>query len=149
MSEQVVADGHRLRALQMGVTRHHPARMCARLGSKGFDHVGQRRDQLRRGNPAVEPKVQGNLIVARTPCVKGRASRCDLCETSLDGGMDVLIGLAELELTTVELALDSAKAALDRRQPSPGQEARPGEAARMGDAAGDVERIQLEIRFQR
>jgi hypothetical protein len=80
--------------------------------------------------------------------MQSRAGRRDLCETALDGGVDVLIGLAELELTAVELALDSAKAALDRGQPSPGQESRLGQAPRMGDAAGDVERIELEIYFQ-
>jgi hypothetical protein len=62
--------------------------------------------------------------------------------------VDVLVGLAELELALVQLALDAAKAAFDQREARPGQETRREQAARVRDAAGDVKRVQLEIRLQ-
>ena len=149
MGEQVVADRHRLRALQVGVAGHRPAGMLAGLDSQRFHDVRDRHDQLRRRHPAVEPQVQGDLVVARPPRVKRGAGGGDLGQSPLDRRVDVLVGCAELELAAVELAPDAAKAALDRRQPRPGDEARPGEPPRVGDAAGDVERIELEIRLQR
>jgi len=63
--------------------------------------------------------------------------------------MDVLIRFAEFELAAVELALDAAQAALDRRELRPRQKASLGQPPRMRDAAGDVEGIELEVRFQR
>jgi hypothetical protein len=109
-----MADGHRLRTLEMGVARHDPGRVSARLGSECFDHIGERRNQLRRRHPAVEPQVQRHLVVARTAGVKSRAGRGDLGQSPLDRGVNVLVGLAELELPVVELALDPAEATLDR-----------------------------------
>jgi hypothetical protein len=63
--------------------------------------------------------------------------------------VDVLVGLAELELAVVQLALDAAKATLDQREARPGQKARREKPARMRNAAGDIERVQLEVRLQR
>ncbi len=37
--QQVVADGHRLRALKMRVTGHHPTCMRSSLGGERLDHV--------------------------------------------------------------------------------------------------------------
>jgi hypothetical protein len=62
--------------------------------------------------------------------------------------VDVFVGVFEIELTGVELALDSPEAALDGGQLGPGQQARRGKAARVSDAPCDVERIQLEIYLQ-
>jgi hypothetical protein len=63
--------------------------------------------------------------------------------------VDVFVGLAELEIALVQLALDTAKAALDLREARPGKQTRREKAARVRDAAGDVKRVQLEIRLQR
>jgi hypothetical protein len=80
--------------------------------------------------------------------VKGGAGRGDLGQAPLDRGVDVLVGLPEFELTAVQLTLDAAKAALDRRQSRFGENARPGEPARVRNTAGDVERVELEIRLK-
>jgi hypothetical protein len=40
VGKQVVADGDRLRALEVRVARHHPPRMPARLRGEGLDHTG-------------------------------------------------------------------------------------------------------------
>jgi hypothetical protein len=119
MGEQVVSDRHRLRVLEVGVPGHHPACMRARPGSERFHHIGERRNQLRRRHPTVETQVKRDLVVARSPGVKRSASRGDLPQSTLDGRVDVFIGGAELEIAAVQLALDPAKAALDRRQSRP------------------------------
>src|SRR5216684_435852 len=75
--------------------------------------------------------------------------RGDLGQAPFDCRMDVLVGLAELELALVQLALDTAKSAFDQREARPGKETRREQAARVRDAAGDVKRVQLEIRLQR
>ena len=149
VGQQVMADRHRLRALQVCVTGHQPARMRAGLGAESVHQHGDRRDELRRGHPAVEPQIQRDLVVARAPSVKRGAGWGDLGQASLDRRVDVLVGCAELELAAVELAPDAAKAALDRRQSRFGENARLGQPPSVGDAAGDVERVELEIRFQR
>jgi hypothetical protein len=81
--------------------------------------------------------------------VQSGACGRDLGQPALDRGVDVLVGLAELELAFVQLTLDAAKAALDQREARPGQKTRGGKAARVRDAAGDVKRIELEISLQR
>jgi len=63
--------------------------------------------------------------------------------------VDVLVGLAELELALVQLALDAAEAAFDQREARPGEKTRDGESARVRDAAGDVKRVQLKVCLQR
>ncbi len=131
----------RLRALEMRVAGHHPTRVTASLGGERLDHLRERGRQLRRGNPAVQPKVQRDLVVARSPGVQGCAGGRDFGKPSLDGGVDVFVRVFEIEFPRVELALDPAQAALDRGEPGFGKKARRGQAPRVGNAAGDVERI--------
>jgi hypothetical protein len=63
--------------------------------------------------------------------------------------VDVFVGVFEIELARVELALDAPEAALDRGQLRPGKKARCGQPASVGDAAGNVERIELEVDLER
>ena len=81
--------------------------------------------------------------------MKRRAGGRYLGQAPLDRGVNVLVGLAELELAVVELALYPAKAALDRGQSRLRDKACLGQPTRVREAAGDVERIKLEIRLQR
>jgi len=81
--------------------------------------------------------------------VKRRTGRGDLGQAPLDRGVNVLVRLAELELPVVELALDPAEATLDRGKSRSRKKAGLGQPACMREAAGDVERIKLEIRLQR
>jgi hypothetical protein len=80
--------------------------------------------------------------------VKRGAGRRELGQTALDCGVDVFVGLFEIELTGVELALDPPEPPLDRGQLCFRQKACRGKAARVGDAPGDVERIELEVDLQ-
>ena len=81
--------------------------------------------------------------------MKRRAGGRYLGQAPLDRGVNVLVGLAELELPVVELALDPPEAAFDRGQSRWGDKACLGQPARVREAAGDVERIKLEIGLQR
>ena len=123
--------------------------MCSSLGGESVDRLRERRHQHRSGGTAVEAKVKRDLVVARAAGVQGGAGRRELGEPPLDGGVDVFVGLFEIELTGVELALYPPEAALDRGQLRLGQESCRGKAARMGDAPCDVERIELEVDLQR
>ena len=75
--------------------------------------------------------------------------RGDLGQPALNGGVDVLVAFAELELAIVQLTLDATQATLDQREARPGQKACREESAGVRDAAGDVKRVELEIRLQR
>ena len=149
MRQQVMADRDRLRALEVGVSRHHPTCMPASLGRESLDHVSDRGHERRCRHAAVQAEVQSHLVVARAARVQRGACRRELRQPALDCRVDVLVGVAELELTFVELALDPAQTALDRRQLRFRQKARRGQPARVGDAPGDVERIELEVDLER
>jgi hypothetical protein len=123
--------------------------MRSSLGGERIDHVPDRGNKLRSGNAAVQPQVQRNLVVARAPCVQGGPGRRDFSEPAFDCGVNVLVGVFEFEFVCVELPLDTAQATLDRRQPALGKKARRGKATRVSEAAGDVERVQLEVDLQR
>ena len=148
VGQQMVADSHRLRALEVRIAGHHPSRVRSSLAGQGVDRLGDRRDQHRRGGTAVESKVKRDLVVARTAGVQGGAGRRELGQPALDRRVDVLVGLLEIELTGVELPFDPPETALDRGQPGLRQKARRREPARVGDAPRDIERIELEIDLQ-
>jgi hypothetical protein len=118
------------------------------LGGELVDQAGDRLHQVRGGKTAEQAEIERDLVVARAPRVQRGTGRGDLGQAPFDCGVDVLVGLAELELALVQLALDAAKAAFDQREARPGQETRREQAARVRDAAGDVKRVQLEIRLQ-
>ena len=73
----------------------------------------------------------------------------ELGQPALDCSVDVFVRVFEIEFTRVELALDPPQAALDRCQLRFGNKARRGQPASVGDAAGDVERIELEVDLER
>ena len=81
--------------------------------------------------------------------MQSSAGGSQLGQPALDGGVDVLVGLAKLELFTIQLLLDAAKAPLDRGELRLRDDARRGEATRVREAAGDVEWVQLEVGLQR
>jgi hypothetical protein len=114
MGEQVMTDGHRLRALQVGVAGHHPTRVLSSLGGERVDDVGDGGDEVRGRETAVQAQVQRDLVVARASRMQSGSSGCDLGQPAFDGCVDVLVCVAELEFALVQLALDVTKAALDQ-----------------------------------
>lgn len=75
--------------------------------------------------------------------------RRDLGQPPLDGGVDVLVRLGELERAGVQLTLDAAQATLDGCELRRLQDSGRSEAPRMRDAARDVEGIELEVDLER
>ncbi len=77
------------------------------------------------------------------------ARRRDLGQPSLDRGVDVLVCVGKLELAALQLTLDAAKAAFDRRQLRASDDSGGGKPARVRDAARDVVGVELEVDFER
>src|SRR5438105_3577138 len=75
----------------------------------------------------------------------GRACGRQLGQTAFDCGVDVLICARELERAIIKLALDPAQSPFDGSELGRLDDAGLGQDARVGDAAGDVERIELEV----
>src|ERR1700682_2803638 len=99
----------------------------------------------------VHPQVEGDLIVAAAPGVKLAADfgAQQLMESALDGGVDVLVAIDELEAALVELFADALQA--PDQLLGIGTRDDPGGAqhASVGDAAGDVLSIEAAVYRQR
>jgi hypothetical protein len=74
--------------------------------------------------------------------------RSQFGEPSLDGGMNVLVGLREFERATFELALDPSQPTFDGAKLPWLENPRGSKSARVGDAACDVERVEVEVDFE-
>ncbi len=99
-----MAEGHRLRGLQVRETRHHGRRMFERLlgeralisGERGIDAV----DCIAH----EQPEVGRDLIVARARRVQPAGGRTDqFAEPALDIHMNVLQRAFELEFARFDL----------------------------------------------
>ena len=104
IGEQMMAERHRLRRLQMGEARHHGRRMFERLlrqraligGERGVDPVD------RVAHP--QPEVGRDLIVARARGMQAPGGRPDqFPEPAFDIHMNVLQRALELELAGFDL----------------------------------------------
>ena len=62
--EQVVADGHRLGALEMGVAGHHPTGVIGGFRRQSLHDCGHGVDLLAGSGAAVEAEVERDLVVA-------------------------------------------------------------------------------------
>jgi len=62
--KQVVADGHRLSVLEMGVAGHHPTGVVGGFRRQSLHDCGHGIDLLAGSGAAVEAKVERDLIVA-------------------------------------------------------------------------------------
>ena len=144
-----MAEGHRLRPLQVRVAGHRPGRVFGGCIRERFHQRADGIDGGRGREPAVEAKIRHDLVVARPAGMQCRAGGRQLCQPAFDCGVYVLIGAGELECALIKLAFDSAQPALDRFELGRGDDAGRGQAARVRDAAGDVERIELEINLER
>ena len=109
-----MAEVDRLGALQMRVGRHRPVRVA--LGERQQPRL-QRPDELQGALGALggeQRQVGRHLVVSRAAGVQLAAERPDqLGQPSLDRRVDVLVGVAELELLPLELAGDLVEAAAD------------------------------------
>src|SRR6266851_1223631 len=129
VSEQVMAEGDRLRDLQVREARHQQ-----RLDQGG--------DELAEGVDLVaQPQAQigGHLVVARARGMQALAGfSYERGEPTLDVEVHILGLERPLEAAALDLAADARKAALDGRKIAPGKDAAGGKHASMRKRAADV-----------
>ena len=104
-----------LGALQVRVARHAP--VAVRLGEleQPRHQVGDQLGRARRAPADEERQVGRHLVVARAPGVQLAADRAgELGQPALDRHVDVLVGVAELELPALELRGDRVEAGQQR-----------------------------------
>ena len=147
--EEVMADGHGLRALQVGVAGQRPRGVLARLDRQGSGDLGDGLHQVTGGRTAVQPQVEHHLVIARPPRVKRSPGRCDLSQPTLHGGVDVLVGLVKGEGAGFELGANLSQTALDGSELAAADDAGGSKPAGVREAAGDVEPIEVEVGLER
>ena len=100
----MMAEGDRLRRLQMGEARHHGAGMLQRFFGKRALVGRQRGVDPVDGVAHPEPEIGGDLIVARARGVQPPGGRPDqVAEPPLDIHMNVLERALEIELAGLDL----------------------------------------------
>ena len=82
----MVAEGDRLRALQVGVSRHHGIGFLLCQGYQRLHVLEQQRPGGFRFGAQVQAQVRGDLVVARTP---GMHFLADLADAFHQGRLDV------------------------------------------------------------
>ena len=104
IGEQMMAEGHRLRGLQMGEARHHRVGILQRLLGERALIIGERGVKTVDRVAHPEPEVGRHLIVARARGVQPPGRRPDqLGEPALDVHMDVFERTLEGELARFDL----------------------------------------------
>ena len=150
VGEQVMAYGDRLRPLQVGVAGHRPVGMAARLGCQHLDHESQAFDDRGGSSPAVEPQVEGDLVVAGAAGMQpGGGVRVQLAEAPLNRCMDVLVGIHEHKLAGLELAADGFEAPLHAAELLLGQEAGSLQRTGVSQAPEHVVLGQFDVDVER
>ena len=134
-----MAEGHRLRRLQMGEARHHRRRMRERgLGESELKPGEQRVDGIDLVAD-IEAEVGRDLIVPRPRRMQFAGDRPDqLGEAALDIEMDVLERAAEGEGAGLDLACDLVEAARDLARIRLGDDAGLGKHRGMGLGRHDI-----------
>src|SRR6202011_6348132 len=94
--------------------------------------------QLAGGGAAVETQIERHLVVSRAAGMQCSAGGSEVCQSALDGGVDVLVRFEEFETALIDLAMDRSKALLDCPQGRGLQESRRVQPGRVGEAPGDV-----------
>ena len=77
ISEQMMAEGDRLRGLEMGEARHHRARIFERLGRERELERAERAVDRADLVPDIEPEIGRHLVVARARGVQLAGHRPD------------------------------------------------------------------------
>ena len=138
--QQVVAEGHRLRHLQMGEARHDERGVA--LGLVEQRALAARRAACRSCVDLVaqpQAHVGRHLVVARARGVQALAGVADQRgQPPLDVEMHVLGVERPAEAPGVDLALDARQPALDRREVAPREDAAAPPACARGRASLDV-----------
>jgi len=100
----VVSERDRLGLLEMCVRSHDRVAGILGLVDKHSCKVLDLLDPMIDSASQIEPKIEGDLIVTGTPGVETSGVITDqFSETAFDGGVDVLVGISELETPGVRL----------------------------------------------
>jgi hypothetical protein len=135
----VVAEGHGLSDLEVREARHDEAGMALRLLEQRALKRREKREDLVDLGAQPEPQVGRDLVVARARGVQPFAGFADeRGQPALDVEMHVFGVERPAEAPLFDLAAHPRKAALDRGQLAPREQARGGEHARVGERAFDV-----------
>ena len=108
VGEEMVAEGHRLRRLQMGEARHHRAGVGERLLGQRPLQVGDLRVERVDRVAHPEPEIERDLVVARARGVQPPGIRADdLGQPRLDVHVDVFERAREREAAALDFAANS------------------------------------------
>ena len=151
--EEVVAEGHRLGSLQVGVAGKSPVGVLGGEAQQLGERVADQVDGVPRPVGDVEREVGGHLVVARAAGVELAAERPDhLRQPPLDRHVDVLVGLLEGELAGLELRGDPVEPGEHLLQlvlgEDSGPEQGPGVSPRSAHVVGRQAAIERQRRVQ-
>src|SRR5579885_902932 len=139
-----------LRALQMGIARHHRVDIAPGDTDEGAAQGGDPFFDLADLIAQVKPEVEGDLVVARTGGVKLPAGIADYCdEPAFDREMDVLVGDVEAESARIDIALDAPEPALDCARLRDLDQSDARQHPRMRDRTHDVMAVEPAVEGQR
>ena len=144
--QHVVAEGHRLGALQVGESGHHGGRMCLGQPDQRELEPLQLTGDAIDGIAQVEADVGGDLIVARTARMQFLARlAAQRGEPRFDVHVHVFEFYAPGELARGDLRLDGGQTGFDTRQFPGAEHADGGQHARVGEGGANILRRQAPI----
>jgi hypothetical protein len=142
----VVANGHRLPALEVGVAGDDRGGILFRAVEQGRLESGNRGDEKIDLRPAIQPGVGRDLVVARAGGVELRSGGADaLRQLGFHVHVDVLERGLEFEAAGFDVGEDFLQAGLDGGELVFGQQPRGLLGAGMGDRPGDVVRVKPPV----
>ena len=113
--QQVMAQVHRLRALEVRVSRQRPVRVLLGACQQRRHERAEQAQGLPGALARVHRHVRCDLVVARTRGVQALSRRAgDLRDAPLDRRVDVLVLCAEAEAILAQLLLDHIEAGQQR-----------------------------------
>jgi len=100
----MMAEGDRLRSLQMREARHDGFRMLFRALKEGRDEIGQRLLALLQLFLDPQAEIERHLVVARAGGMQAAGGGADeRCKPRLDVHMDVFETAREFEIAALDL----------------------------------------------
>ena len=146
----MVAEGHRLRDLQVGEARHHQRCVPLGLREQGLDEAHEQRIDGVDLGAQPEAQVGGDLVVARAPGMQALARIADQRgQAPLDVEVHVLVVERPLEAARLDLAAHLREAAHDGGHVAAREDPARAEHARVRERAGDVERREAPVESDR
>ena len=150
VGEQMMRERDGLRALQMRIAGHDRREVAPREANQRGAKFGDQRDHGGQLVAQIQPQVERDLIVARTPGVQlapGLADQRD--QPALDREVDVFIGNVEFEQAPLDLIFDTLESADDRTHFAGLEQADFREHLRMRDRSANIVPKKPPVKRQR